>query len=83
MDIAGIVFAALGFVNQTINTGTFLSKLAHDVPDIEISIVSATTRLEAQQYTLQLWHQKWAHRAITRRLISPDEVNQELQYKII
>ncbi|CAD6593933.1 MAG: hypothetical protein ASARMPRED_008230 [Alectoria sarmentosa] len=83
MEVAGIVFAALGFVNQAINTGTFLSKLSRDVPEVGMRIVSATTRLEAQQYTLQLWHKKWAYRAESLRQSTTGAVDQEELYKTI
>ncbi|MCJ1249236.1 hypothetical protein MMC30_006459 [Trapelia coarctata] len=70
MDVVSFVFAALGFVNQAINTGTVLRKLVQDYPTVGNTIVNAIVRLEAQKYTLELWHSIWTEKAIHKYLTS-------------
>ncbi|MCJ1290142.1 hypothetical protein MMC34_001678 [Xylographa carneopallida] len=63
MDVVSFVFAALGFVDQAVKTGTVLKKLVQQYPVVASTIINAVVRLEAQKYTLQLWHQIWTEKA--------------------
>ncbi|KAK0508309.1 hypothetical protein JMJ35_009393 [Cladonia borealis] len=83
MEVAGIVFAALGFLNQAINTSALLSKLAHDTSGIGTKMVSATTRLNAQRLALQLWHEKWANKVGRTHETSITTANREVLYQRI
>jgi hypothetical protein len=76
MDVASFVFAAVGFVDQAIKTGTVLKKLIRDYPLVGNTIVSAIVRLEAQKYTLELWHNLWVDKASRR---SPGPVDAGLK----
>ena len=83
MEVAGIVFAALGFLNQAVDRSAFLSKLAHDASGIGTKMVSATTRLNAQRLALQLWHEKWANKVGCTHETSITTANMEILYQRI
>jgi len=63
MDIAGFVFAALGFVEQAIKAGILLRQVASNYSTAGRAIHSIEVRLKAQKYTLELWHSIWIQKA--------------------
>jgi hypothetical protein len=67
MDVAGLTFSAIAFVDQAIKTGTTLAKIFRDCGDAGKHVYNATVRLEAQKYTLELWKKAWKAKALTKQ----------------
>ncbi|KAH7065861.1 hypothetical protein BKA63DRAFT_572007 [Paraphoma chrysanthemicola] len=67
MEVAGLVLTALAFVDQAIKSGTILARLSREYPEAQNQISNAAIRLEAQRYTLKLWHASWAMKAEPQR----------------
>lgn len=70
MDIAGLTFSAIAFVEQAIKTGTFLAKTFKDSGEAGKNVYNAVQRLEAQKYTLELWGRSWQAKARLQQPIS-------------
>ncbi|KAF2731514.1 hypothetical protein EJ04DRAFT_610410 [Polyplosphaeria fusca] len=67
MEVAGLVLTAVAFVDQAIKLGSALAKLAREIPGAGTQISNAAIRLEAQRYTLKLWHASWLDKAERQR----------------
>lgn len=66
MEVAGLVFGAIGFVDQAIKNGTTIAKVFRDSSTAGKQVLNTTQRLEAQRYTLDLWQRTWNSKAQQR-----------------
>jgi hypothetical protein len=67
MEVAGLVFSAIAFVNEAIKTGTTLARIFRDCDEAGKRIHDVTVRLDAQKYTLVLWRRAWEAKASPKK----------------
>jgi hypothetical protein len=78
MEVARLVVSAIEFVDQAIQNGTVIARVFKNSTLAGEQVLSATQRLEAQKYTLELWQRIWKSKAAARRQATLEQGFQDL-----